>query len=146
MLTEVMEHFRLERDLLMAGYYETDHHRQLIKDVKASILAGRLVAVAGVVGSGKTVLLRRIQDELTRDGRVTVSKSLSVDKERTTIPTLITALFYDLSPDKDPKIPTLGEKRGKHPLSAAVRPLSSARGLPSIPMAGVRAGGFGAYR
>lgn len=111
MLTEVMEHFRLERDLLMAGYYETDHHRQLIKDVKASILAGRLVAVAGVVGSGKTVLLRRIQDELTRDGRVTVSKSLSVDKERTTIPTLITALFYDLSPDKDPKIPTLGEKR-----------------------------------
>lgn len=111
MLTEVMEHFRLERDLLMAGYYETDHHRQLIKDVKASILAGRLVAVAGVVGSGKTVLLRRIQDELTRDGRVTVSKSLSVDKDRTTIPTLITALFHDLSPDKDPKIPTLGEKR-----------------------------------
>ncbi|MFS2011979.1 ExeA family protein [Azospirillum sp. CT11-132] len=111
MLTEVMEHFKLERDLLMAGYYETDHHRQLIKDVKASILAGRLVAVAGVVGSGKTVLLRRIQDELTRDGRVTVSKSLSVDKDRTTIPTLITALFHDLSPDKDPKIPTLGEKR-----------------------------------
>ena len=111
MLTEVLEHFRLERDLLMAGYYETDHHRQLIKDVKASILAGRLVAVAGVVGSGKTVLLRRIQDELTREGRVTVSKSLSVDKDRTTIPTLITALFHDLSPDKDPKIPTLGEKR-----------------------------------
>ncbi|GAA4249269.1 hypothetical protein [Azospirillum formosense] len=83
MLTEVMEHFKLERDMLMAGYYETDHHRQLIKDVKASILAGRLVAVAGVVGSGKTVLLRRIQDELTRDGRVTVSKSLSVDKDRT---------------------------------------------------------------
>lgn len=111
MLTEVMEHFRLERDLLMAGYYETDHHRQLIKDVKASILVGRLVAVAGVVGSGKTVLLRRIQDELTREGRVTVSKSLSVDKDRTTIPTLITALFHDLSPDKDPKFPTLGEKR-----------------------------------
>ena len=111
MLTEVIEHFTLERDLLMAGYYETDHHRQLIKDVKASILAGRLVAVAGVVSSGKTVLLRRIQDELTRDGRVTVSKSLSVDKDRTTIPTLITALFHDLSPDKDPKIPTLGEKR-----------------------------------
>ncbi|HYG85832.1 MAG TPA: AAA family ATPase [Azospirillum sp.] len=84
---------------------------QLIKDVKASILAGRLVAVAGIVGSGKTVLLRRIQHELTRDGRVTVSKSLSVDKDRTTIPTLITALFHDLSPDKDPKIPTLGEKR-----------------------------------
>ncbi|HEY0837678.1 MAG TPA: AAA family ATPase [Azospirillum sp.] len=56
--------------------------------MKASTLAGRLVAVADVVGSGKTVLLRRIQDELTREGRVTVSKSLSVDKDRTTIPTL----------------------------------------------------------
>jgi two-component system response regulator len=34
----------------------------------------------------------------------------------------------------------------KHPLRAAVRQLSSARGLPSIPKAGVRAGGFGACR
>jgi len=42
---------------------------------------------------------------------VLVSKSLSVDKERATLPTLIAALFYDLSPDKDPRIPTQGEKR-----------------------------------
>lgn len=111
MLTEVMEHFGLARDLLTAGYYETEHHRQLAKDVRAAILAGRLVAVAGVVGSGKTVMLRRLQEDLGREGKVTVAKSLSVDKDRTTIPTLITALFHDLSPDKDPKIPTLGEKR-----------------------------------
>lgn len=38
------------------------------------------------------------------------------------------------------------ELRSKHPLSAAVRQLSSDRGLPSIPRAGVRAGGFGACR
>ncbi|WP_245637030.1 HupE/UreJ family protein [Azospirillum thiophilum] len=36
--------------------------------------------------------------------------------------------------------------RCKHPLSAAVRQLSSARGLPSTPRAGVRASGFGACR
>jgi type II secretory pathway predicted ATPase ExeA len=111
MLTEVMEHFGLERDLLMAGYYETEHHRQLIKDIRAAILTGRLVAVAGVVGSGKTVLLRRLQEDLGREGKIIVSKSLSVDKDRITIPTLITALFHDLSPDKEPKIPTQGEKR-----------------------------------
>jgi type II secretory pathway predicted ATPase ExeA len=111
MLTEVMEHFGLARDLLAAGYFETDHHRQLAKDVRAAILTGRLVAVAGIVGSGKTVLLRRLQEDLAREGKVTVSKSLSVDKDRTTIPTLITALFHDLSPDKDPKIPGQGEKR-----------------------------------
>ncbi len=34
----------------------------------------------------------------------------------------------------------------KHPLSAAVRQLSSARGLPSIARAAVRAGGFGGCR
>jgi type II secretory pathway predicted ATPase ExeA len=111
MLTEVMEHFGLARDLLGAGYYETEHHRQLAKDVRAAILAGRLVAVAGIVGSGKTVMLRRLQEDLGREGKVTVAKSLSVDKDRTTIPTLITALFHDLSPDKDPKIPSQGEKR-----------------------------------
>lgn len=111
MLTEVMEHFGLAKDLLAAGYYETEQHRQLAKEVRAAILAGRLVAVAGIVGSGKTVMLRRLQEDLAREGKVIVSKSLSVDKDRTTIPTLITALFHDLSPDKDPKIPTLGEKR-----------------------------------
>lgn len=111
MLTEVMEHFGLARDLLAAGYYETEHHRQLAKDVRAAILAGRLVAVTGVVGCGKTVMLRRLQEDLAREGKVIVSKSLSVDKDRTTIPTLITALFHDLSPDKEPKIPALGEKR-----------------------------------
>jgi type II secretory pathway predicted ATPase ExeA len=111
MLTEVMEHFGLARDLLAAGYFETEHHRQLAKDVRAAILAGRLVAVTGVVGCGKTVMLRRLQEDLAREGKVIVSKSLSVDKDRTTIPTLITALFHDLSPDKEPKIPTQGEKR-----------------------------------
>jgi type II secretory pathway predicted ATPase ExeA len=77
MLLEVMEHFGLTRDLVTAGYYETEHHRQLIKEVRAAILTGRLVAIAGVVGSGKTVLLRRLQEELVREGRVLVSKSLS---------------------------------------------------------------------
>lgn len=111
MLTEVLDHFGLARDVLLAGYFETDHHRQLIKEVRAAILTGRLIAVSGVVGSGKTMLLRRLQEELVREGKVIVAKSLSVDKDRTTIPTLITALFHDLSPDKEPKIPSQGEKR-----------------------------------
>ena len=40
-----------------------------------------------------------------------MAESLSVDTNRTTVPTLIAALFYDLSPEKDLKIPTQGEKR-----------------------------------
>ena len=34
-----------------------------------------------------------------------------LDTARTTVPTLIAALFYDLSREKEPKIPTQGEKR-----------------------------------
>ena len=84
---------------------------QISKEIRAAIYAGRLISVTGIVGSGKTMLLHRLQDELSREGKVLVSKSLSVDKERVALPTLIAALFYDLSPDKDPKIPTQGERR-----------------------------------
>jgi type II secretory pathway predicted ATPase ExeA len=48
---------------------------------------------------------------LEKEGKILVSKSLSVDKDRATLGTLITALFYDLSADKEIKIPTQGEKR-----------------------------------
>jgi type II secretory pathway predicted ATPase ExeA len=84
MLTEVMEHFGLRQELHAAGFYETEHHRQTIKDIRATVGGGRLIAVTGIVGSGKTMLLRRLQAELDREGKVLVSKSLSVDKDRAT--------------------------------------------------------------
>jgi type II secretory pathway predicted ATPase ExeA len=111
MLTEVMEHFGLVRELHTAGFFETEHHRQLVKDLKSAVYGGRLVALSGIVGCGKTALLSRLRAELAREDRVIVSKSLSVDKARTTITLLIAALFYDLSPDKDPKIAKQGERR-----------------------------------
>ena len=46
---------------------------------------------------------------LIAEKRVTVSKSLAVDKDRVSLTTLITALFYDLSPEKEPRIPTQSE-------------------------------------
>ncbi len=48
MLTEVMEHYGLAREFHKAGYYETAHQRQLFKDIKAAIVAGKLVALTGV--------------------------------------------------------------------------------------------------
>ena len=53
-----------------------------------------------------------MQADLAAEKRVTVSKSLAVDKDRASLTTLITALFYDLSPDKDaPRIPVQSEHR-----------------------------------
>jgi len=111
MRVEVMQHYGLTQPLSQAGYYETDHHKQLIKDIRGAIVEGRLIAVCGVVGSGKTVTMRRLQQLLAEEKRVIVSKSLAVEKHSIKLSTLITALFYDLSPDKQVRIPTQGEKR-----------------------------------
>lgn len=111
MLTEVMEHYGLERPFQAAGFFETDHHRQITKGIRTAIYGGRLVAVTGIVGCGKTMMLRRLQEDLVRENRVLVAKSLSVDKSRATLATLIAALFYDLSPDKEIQIAKQGERR-----------------------------------
>jgi type II secretory pathway predicted ATPase ExeA len=111
MLSEVLDHFGFARDFYGAGYYETPYHRQVLQNLRGAIHAGRLIAFTGLVGSGKTLLLRQLRDILVAEKRVTVSKSLAVDKERTSLTTLITALFYDISPEKEPRIPTQSEYR-----------------------------------
>jgi len=112
MLTEVMTHFGLVKDLRQAGYYETAAQKQLLKDLKAAAQSGSLVALTGIIGCGKTTTLRRLFAMLAKENKILVSKSLSVDKNRATLATLISALFYDLSTDdKEIKISALGEKR-----------------------------------
>lgn len=110
MRVEVMQHFGLAVPLSKAGYYETEHLKALMKDVRGAIGEGRLIAVCGVIGSGKTVLLRRLQQLLDEEKKVTVSKSLAIDKNRIKLATLVAALFYDLSHEKQVRIPT-DEKR-----------------------------------
>jgi type II secretory pathway predicted ATPase ExeA len=111
MRAEVLQYYGRDKPFNRAGYYETEYHKQLFQDIKAAILEGKLIAVCGGVGSGKTVTLRRLQQTLRDENRVLVSKSLSVEKSKTTLRTLISALFYDLSPDKQVRIPAQGERR-----------------------------------
>lgn len=111
MRVEVMKHYGLTLPLSQTGYYETAHHKDLLKDIKAAILEGKLIAVCGVVGSGKTVTMRRLQQQLKDENRVAVSKSLSVEKHSIKLATLIVALFFDLATDKQVQIPKQGERR-----------------------------------
>ena len=111
MRVEVMQHFGLTQPLSQAGYHETAHHQELLKDIKAAIPEGKLIAVCGVVGCGKTVTMRRLQQQLKDENRILVSKSLSVEKHNIKLATLIAALFYDLAPDKLVQIPKQGERR-----------------------------------
>jgi type II secretory pathway predicted ATPase ExeA len=110
MRVEVMQYFGLTQPLSQAGYFETEQHKQLLKDIKGAIQEGKLIAVCGVVGSGKTVTMRRLQQQLKDENKITVSKSLSVEKHSVKLSTLIAALFYDLATDKKVQIPK-GEQR-----------------------------------
>lgn len=111
MSNEMMDHFNLTKKFNEAGYFETDHHKMITQEIIGAIKFGKLVAVSGIVGSGKTTILKKIEEKLIRDKEVLIAKSLSVEKDRVTLTMLITALFYDLSTEKDIKIPTQPEKR-----------------------------------
>ncbi|MEX3583438.1 MAG: AAA family ATPase [Burkholderia sp.] len=111
MRVEVMQHFGLTVPFSQAGYYETAHHKELMKDVRGAINEGRLIAICGVIGSGKTVMWRRLQEVLENEKKVTVSRSVAIEKHNIRLATFIAALFYELSSEKQVKIPTQGEKR-----------------------------------
>lgn len=111
MRVEVMEHYGPARPIDQTGYYETAHHKQLLKDIKGAIHEGRLVTVCGVVGSGKTVTLRRVQQQLRDENKIIFARSLSVEKHNIRLATLISALFYDLAPDRQVQIPKQVERR-----------------------------------
>jgi type II secretory pathway predicted ATPase ExeA len=93
------------------GFFETDHHQQMTRDLIAAIQGGRLIALTAVIGSGKTALARRLRDSLDKEGRVIVSRSLTLDKAKITVPLLIAALFYDLSTEKTVTISSQSERR-----------------------------------
>jgi len=114
MLSDVMDYYGLQRDFRHVGYYETAPHQQVFATLKAAIKRGQRVVLSGIVGCGKTTTLLRMQEALRREQEILVSKSLAVDKDRVTLTTLITALFYDLSPEGDVRIPTQTEKRTFH--------------------------------
>ena len=111
MRRDIMNHYGITKDFSNAGFYETEQHRQIFSELKSVLLDGHLVALAGIVGSGKTTTITRLQEQLAVEGNILVAKSLSVDKDRVSLSTLMLALFYDLGPEKDFVIPTQPEKR-----------------------------------
>lgn len=111
MLSDVMSYFGLNRAFEQAGYFETEQQAQIFKELRPLITQGRLIALAGVVGCGKTTTLQRLQLELTQAKEILVSRCLAVDKDRINLATLITALFYDLVTEKDFKLPSQPEQR-----------------------------------
>ena len=82
MLSDVRNYYGLARDFGQAGYFETEHSEQIVRELKLEIKAGKLVALSGIVGCGKTTMLRRIQEALSQDKEILASKSLSLEKSQ----------------------------------------------------------------
>lgn len=111
MRIEVMEHYKLSKDFRHAGFFETEQHRRLFRQIKSDIRKGSVIAVSGMIGSGKTVTLRKLKENLTKEGKIFVARSLMIEKHKVQVATLIAALFYDLHRSDKVFIPTQGERK-----------------------------------
>ena len=49
MLTEVMQHYGLARPPVDAGFFETEHHAQVARDIQAAIMRGGLIALTAIL-------------------------------------------------------------------------------------------------
>ena len=75
MLTaHIMQHFRIEKDWSQAGYFETERLLQFQQDVRSAILAGRLIAITGPVGAGKTEMINRLQSQIVSEKKIIVDR------------------------------------------------------------------------
>lgn len=111
MYGEMMQYYGLSKDIDKADFFEAETIGKILLGMETAILSGGIVALTGIVGIGKTSVLRRMQVVLKDDNKVFVCKALATDKRRVNVNTLYTALFSDLPTPKDFKIPTQPEKR-----------------------------------
>jgi type II secretory pathway predicted ATPase ExeA len=111
MLSDVKEYYGFARDLGQSGYFETAQSQRTFKELRLAIKEGKLVALSGIVGSGKTTTLRRIQDTLIQEKEILVAKSLAIEKSKINLGTLMLALFFDVATDKDGRMPPQPERR-----------------------------------
>ena len=111
MYGEMMDYYGLTKDLNRAEYFETEEFKKTLRSLEAAIYSGGIIALTGIVGIGKTVAIRQMQEALKADNKIIVSKSLVTERRRVTTNSLYTALFEDLPAGKDFKKPTQPEKR-----------------------------------
>jgi len=83
MLTaDIMNHFGIEKDWQAVGFFETAEHKQLATNVRNAILAGRLVAITGPTGVGKTLTLNRLQSAIAAENIRSLLRRLVEKKAR----------------------------------------------------------------
>jgi type II secretory pathway predicted ATPase ExeA len=128
MYNEALEHFKLAKPFVKAGYFETPQYREIYTDLKRIIMMGGIVSLTGMVGSGKTTMLQRIKHELDQEKKITTAQCLTTDKRKLSINNIILALYYDLSPKNSKasiSIPNQNESKERLLLDLIIKRKSS---------------------
>lgn len=107
----MMQYYGLVKDLDKTDYFDTEAFKNVLSSLEIAVMSGGIITLTGIVGVGKTTIIRHFQDGLKKSNQVIVAKSLATDKRRVNINTLYTALFADLPTAKDFKVPTQAEIR-----------------------------------
>ncbi|WP_198912593.1 AAA family ATPase [Desulfuromonas acetoxidans] len=80
--------------------FMSDEHRYIEAAMLDAARHGGFLAVIGEVGSGKSVMRRKVIEQLKRDGDVLVIYPQVIDKERVTAGSICDAIIYDISNEK----------------------------------------------
>ena len=103
---DVLKHFKLFRNPVIddiqkdADIYLSDEHRYIEATMLDAARHGGFIAVIGEVGSGKSVMRRKVVEQLKRDGDTLVIYPQMIDKTRLTAGSICDAIIQDVSSEK----------------------------------------------
>lgn len=106
---EAMKHFKVFRNPFIddiqkdSDIYMSDEHRYIQEAMLDAARHGGFLAVIGEVGSGKSVMRRKVVEQLRKDGDVLIIFPQIIDKTRLNAGSICDAIIMDISSDK-PKI------------------------------------------
>lgn len=106
---EAMKHFKIFRNPFIddiqkdADIFMSEEHRYIEAAMLDAARHGGFLAIIGEVGSGKSVMRRKVIEQLRRDGDVLLIYPQMVDKTRLTAASICDAIIMDIS-DEKPKI------------------------------------------
>lgn len=103
---EALRHFKMFRNPFIddiqkdADIYMSDEHRYIEAAMLDAARHGGFLAVIGEVGSGKSVMRRKVIEQLKKDGDTLVIYPQMIDKTRVNASSICDAIVMDISSEK----------------------------------------------
>ncbi len=103
---EALKHFKLFRNPFLddiqkdTDIYMSDEHRYIEAAMLDAARHGGFLAVIGEVGSGKSVMRRKVIEQLKRDGDTLTIYPQTIDKTRLTAASICDAIIQDISSER----------------------------------------------